>query len=755
MLPQSEIESPMIASAQAPVAIAALTQDRALIGLLRSVVDPSTDLILVTSEADLTPHLNSRRVSVALLDSMFVEGDLAGLAERLRETWNDLVLVVVGTAEEQGKVASQITSGVVYRFLHRPVSAPRVRLFVEAALRRHEVENVERTLETARPDFSGLEAPKPETSSSSGGASMRYAIIGLVLAVATVGGWYIFSGGKSPEDAVAAAQVVSEPAADTNAEADAAVSAPAEDSGPTEVSDAIPPDTAEVPAAAEPVAAAPPPVQQPATQAPQSAAPAATPAASKPEPAETQAVAERLPEAAPAATPPAEPARVQRTDESPVERVAPAAAPPPPVLTREQRLKEQLAQAEAALQRGDLANPPGRNAVELFGDALELDPGNTLAKAGLVRVADRLLSNAERALTAGKPQDAKKMVDIAETLTPATARGAFLMMQIELEHERAALTAKNSSDAQDRQERGATYLRLANTRLRSGALIEPAEDNARFYLEAARQTVPDDPAVQEISRTLQKELLARAGAAASAGNAADTERWLANADGAGAPRQEMTNIRRMLHDTLNGARTDKASALAQSFNTALSGNKLLQPSDSSAKAYYLDLIETDAANPAVAAARQGLGSAYLREMRSALGRGDIPAADAWLVEARTISFTSADLNAAESELAAARDAAAQRDSVVAASSLPRIEYVAPKFPPTAGRNREMNGWVEVEFTVMPDGSTGNITVTNSNPRRVFDSSAVNAIRQWRYKPVVRGGKAVEQRASVRIRFTEE
>src|SRR6187402_2738772 len=160
MLPQSQFESPMFASASAPIAIAAITQDRALIGLLRSTIDPSHDLILVTSEAELTPHLNSRRVSACLLDSMFVEGDLGAMSVRLRDTWPDLVLVVVGTAEEQSKVASQITSGVVYRFLHRPVSAPRVRLFVEAALRRHEVENVERTLETVRPDFSRFEAAK-------------------------------------------------------------------------------------------------------------------------------------------------------------------------------------------------------------------------------------------------------------------------------------------------------------------------------------------------------------------------------------------------------------------------------------------------------------------------------------------------------------------------------------------------------------------------------------------------------------------
>jgi len=96
MLPQSQFDSPMFASAPAPIAIAALTQDRALIGLLRSTIDPTTDLILVSSEGELAPHLNSRRVSACLLDSMFIEGDLGAMAERLRETWSDLVLVVVG-----------------------------------------------------------------------------------------------------------------------------------------------------------------------------------------------------------------------------------------------------------------------------------------------------------------------------------------------------------------------------------------------------------------------------------------------------------------------------------------------------------------------------------------------------------------------------------------------------------------------------------------------------------------------------------
>jgi len=718
MSPQSEFASPMFASAAAPVAVAAITQDRALIGLLRSVIDPANDLILVSSESELTPHLNSRRISVALLDSMFIEGALGAMAERLRETWPDLVLVVVGTAEEQTKVAAQITSGVVYRFLHRPVSAPRVRLFVEAALRRHEVENVERTLETARPDFSRFEAKPGKTGKSS---ILIPGIIAAVVVAAAGGTWFAMSTGNSqPTAAEPPAQVVS---------------APAEAPRPEPVAEAEPPVTTP----AMEAAAVPAPLPEPIVAAP---APEAEPKTTAETPAAEESVRDRLRPAANAV--------VQVPEE-----VAPRTPAAPPAPTFEQRLSEQLAQAEAALQRGELASPPGNNAVELFRGALELDPGNSLAKAGLIRVADRLLSAAERAITAGSVEDARKMVAVAESLTPATARGAFLMMQIEREHERTALTRAKDTDAQDKLEKGATYLRLAKARLASGALIEPSEDNARYYVEAARQIIPEDAAVQETSRLLQKQLLNRAATAASAGNAADTERWLANADSVGAPRQEMTAIRRALQDTLIGARAARMNSLTQSFAAALAANRLVQPANDNAKSYLLALISTDGNSPAVASARQSLGSAFVNEVRGAVGRNDLAAAETWLNEAHTVGYSGDGLTTATADVAAARLKAVQRSAPVGENPLERIEYVAPKFPSSV-RNRGITGWVELEFTVLEDGSTTNVVVTNSAPRRTFDNAAMTAVGQWRYKPVVaRDGKVVEQRAAVRIRFSDE
>jgi TonB family protein len=640
-------------------------------------------------------------------------------------------------------VASQITSGVVYRFLHRPVSAPRVRLFVEAALRRHEVENVERTLEQVTPDFSKMEAPKSEPFERRSGKPLFMAFGGLALAAITVGAWYLFSGGRAPEGAVPTAQVVSQDAA-----------MPAE---PAAAEDTQPAPVDSVPQAGEPMTNA--------AAAGEAAPVAAAATAPEPEPAPSESVADTLraagsvsntPESIPATAPPAPAAAdtqapVARTEELPVE----TAPPPPAPMTFEQRLQDQLVKAESALQRGELYTPSGRSAVDLFRGALELDPANTLAKAGLVRVADRLLTEAERALTAGKPDEARRMVNVAESLTPATARAAFLMMQIEMERERVALTAKRDADAQNRAERGATYLRLANARLQDGRLIDPPQDNARFYLEAARQTVPDDPQVAELSRDLQKELLARAGAAASAGNAAETERLLANADSAGAPRQELTSIRRMLQEELITGRNARMTALTQSFNASLSGGRLLKPDDGSARHYYFELVKTDAANPAVPGARQSLGKAYLVELRRTLSQGDLPGADAWLNEALAISYSGADLNTARSEIENARAIAAERTRVVGANTIPRVHYEAPVIPNSL-RSRTLNGWVELEFTVFTDGRTGDIVVTNSSPRKTFDSAATNAVAKWRYKPVIgREGKPINQRAAVRIRFAEE
>ncbi|MBA3487804.1 MAG: TonB family protein, partial [Lysobacter sp.] len=39
------------------------------------------------------------------------------------------------------------------------------------------------------------------------------------------------------------------------------------------------------------------------------------------------------------------------------------------------------------------------------------------------------------------------------------------------------------------------------------------------------------------------------------------------------------------------------------------------------------------------------------------------------------------------------------------------------------------------FTVDADGSVSNVRVVQSNPPRVFDREAINAVRRWRFQPI--------------------
>ena len=58
----------------------------------------------------------------------------------------------------------------------------------------------------------------------------------------------------------------------------------------------------------------------------------------------------------------------------------------------------------------------------------------------------------------------------------------------------------------------------------------------------------------------------------------------------------------------------------------------------------------------------------------------------------------------------------------------------------------------MEFTVAPNGTTQDLVVRGAQPLRTFDQSAIDAVKRWRFEPVMRNGAPVAQRAAVRIRF---
>ena len=78
--------------------------------------------------------------------------------------------------------------------------------------------------------------------------------------------------------------------------------------------------------------------------------------------------------------------------------------------------------------------------------------------------------------------------------------------------------------------------------------------------------------------------------------------------------------------------------------------------------------------------------------------------------------------------------------------------VDPDYPPKA-RQRRIEGWVDIEFTITPMGTVQNAKVIGAYPPTVFERSALRAVKRWRYNAKMVDGKPVERPGvKVRIRF---
>lgn len=69
--------------------------------------------------------------------------------------------------------------------------------------------------------------------------------------------------------------------------------------------------------------------------------------------------------------------------------------------------------------------------------------------------------------------------------------------------------------------------------------------------------------------------------------------------------------------------------------------------------------------------------------------------------------------------------------------------IAPDYPPRA-LSRQIEGWVQVQFTITATGMVRDPIVVNAEPKNIFDEAALKAILRWRYNPKVEGGVAVER-----------
>ncbi len=80
-----------------------------------------------------------------------------------------------------------------------------------------------------------------------------------------------------------------------------------------------------------------------------------------------------------------------------------------------------------------------------------------------------------------------------------------------------------------------------------------------------------------------------------------------------------------------------------------------------------------------------------------------------------------------------------------------LSRVLPRYPPRA-EARGIEGWVRLEITATTTGTVSDARVVDASPKEIFDKAALEAIRRWRFKPAFKDGRAVAQRATLKLMF---
>jgi protein TonB len=116
------------------------------------------------------------------------------------------------------------------------------------------------------------------------------------------------------------------------------------------------------------------------------------------------------------------------------------------------------------------------------------------------------------------------------------------------------------------------------------------------------------------------------------------------------------------------------------------------------------------------------------------------------------STTSAPATKFAGKKPAEKSGNAGSDNNTVSSGVVELSQAKPSYPMRA-KSRNIEGWAKVEFTVTASGAVANAHVVGSSPPGVFDSSALDAIMKFRFKPKMVNGKAVNGSATKKFNFT--
>jgi protein TonB len=465
---------------------------------------------------------------------------------------------------------------------------------------------------------------------------------------------------------------------------------------------------------------------------------------------------------------------------------AQGAAPPPAAVKSpadaDEKVDALIEKAQQAMLDRHFIDPLAGSALSLYREVLVVNPDNGEARQGLQRLSEILIARVQSALDDRKFDVALQFLETARSIDATDKRlialdekMASLRAELGPAQILAALNAQNFDRATQLIDEAARskalppaklaqlrdevhkrrddfevsrLLKLADARMQQDHVIDPHNDSAVYYLDQAKQAGASGPALQGQTQEVLKRLTQMARTAMQQHNFNDADRILTELRGAGAPQAAVNSLQRDLALARNSLAAQKSDQpqyleLAQS---RLAQGKLTDPDGDSALFYVTQLRAADPKNSGLAQVSAALQSQILDRAHTALDAGDADKAEALMLKAGALG-ASPDLDALSDKI---RQRKAGGDALqMPEQSLTRLSKLDVQYPSRALQSN-IEGWVELSYTVGADGNVSNIKVVNASPPRTFETSATRAVSHLRYQPVIQGGKAISVGTQVRI-----
>jgi TonB family protein len=120
------------------VELVVLTTDEVFLRTLRDAVGGARHLWHVASADKISDLLVAGEVGIVVLDAQALQEAARVFVEQIKRQFPDLVVVAAGLRDDENSLARLISAGLVYRFIHKPMSPARAKLFAEAAIKKLE-----------------------------------------------------------------------------------------------------------------------------------------------------------------------------------------------------------------------------------------------------------------------------------------------------------------------------------------------------------------------------------------------------------------------------------------------------------------------------------------------------------------------------------------------------------------------------------------------------------------------------------------